>query len=194
MKISIEKIALIPRFSERIFILIGTFSISAAIIFYMIGGSIAEVTGEDNTIIGISFRASGAIAGFIITLYISTKIIEKLEMISQITKDMVMHMKLYLVGKPKNFNRQHKYICKYCTFNEETGIKKNFETDYRWEAGYLTLDLRDIDQYDLIKIFVEDANKDLWECDYFHPYEPKVEVNLVTNLITEKEDEYDYKN
>jgi hypothetical protein len=147
----------------------------------MVGGSIAEITGEDKTIIGITFRASGAIAGFIIIFYLSTKIIDKLERIDRTTKEMIMHMKLYLIGKPKNFSRQHKYICKYCTFNEETGIKKNSEIDYRWEAGYLTIDIREIDRYDLIKIYIEDTNnKDIWECDYFHPYAPKVEVNLVT--------------
>lgn len=155
------------------------FSTLSALIFFQLGGSLAHITGK--TDFGFGFKAGGAIAGFLIVFWISIKALEKLYGLSALSADF-SKMKIYLFGTPENFNRQDSsYKCKYFLYNEETGEKREFDTDFRWENGYLTIDLDDVGQHDLIFVRVQNSENKVWECDYFHSRSPKTEIKLITN-------------
>ena len=156
-------------------LIIGLFSTCVAVILFKAGGSLAEVTGQENTILGISFKAGGALGGFILIFWILLRGIERFQ--KTVTK---VNLKLHLIGKPENFDRQDTtYVCKYWLFNEQTGERQEFSAKHRWEAGYLTLDVRDVGADDFIAVRIENAQKKVWECDFFHARAPKMEVPLV---------------
>lgn len=56
------------------YFLMGVSSIIATVIFFLIGGSYAEFSGQENTFAGITFKAGGAIAGFVIILFTSLNV------------------------------------------------------------------------------------------------------------------------
>ena len=158
------------------YLVIAVFSICAAVILFQIGGSLAEVTGQQDTLLGVSFKAGGAVAGFILIFLISMKAIERL----QVEEERRINVKLHLVGKPERFDRQDTtYVCKYWLFNEETGERQELSSRHRWEAGYLTLDVREVGPDDMIKVRIENAQQKVWESQFFHPRAPKTEVELL---------------
>ena len=53
--------------------IIFVFSIVAAILFFLIGGSVAEISGQGDTFLGLSIKAGGAIAGFVIIFILSIR-------------------------------------------------------------------------------------------------------------------------
>lgn len=155
------------------------FSTLSALIFFHLGGSLAHITGK--TGFGFGFKAGGAIAGFLIVFWISIRAIEKLYGLSTLSADFCK-MKIYLSGTPENFNRQDSsYKCKYFLFNGETGKKREFDTGFRWENGYLTIDLDEVGQDDLISVRIKNSENKIWECDYFHSRAPMTEIKLITN-------------
>ena len=149
-----------------IYLLIVVVSISAAVILFKVGGSLAEVTGQENTFLGFGFKAGGAIGGFLLIFWTSPKVIEMLKN----KREKRINMRLYLIGNPKNFDRgDTTYTCKYRIFNEETGDSEESKLfKPRWEAGFLTIDIKDVGSDDMIAAHVENEQKDVWECDYFH--------------------------
>ena len=48
------------------YLVVGSFGVAAAYLFFSIGGSLAEVAGQEKTLLGISFKAGGAFAGFLV--------------------------------------------------------------------------------------------------------------------------------
>lgn len=59
-----------------IYLTIAGFSALSALVFYHLGGGLAEVTGKAE--FGFGFKAAGALAGFIIVFWMSLKVIERL--------------------------------------------------------------------------------------------------------------------
>ncbi|MEN8251442.1 MAG: hypothetical protein ABFS32_21130 [Bacteroidota bacterium] len=54
-----------------IYIVLSGVSVISALIFFHLGGSLAEMTGK--TEYGFSFKAGGALAGFLIVMWVSIK-------------------------------------------------------------------------------------------------------------------------
>lgn len=163
-----------------IYLIIGFFSTCIAIILFKIGGSLAEITGQEKTILGISYKAGGALAGFILIFIISLRGFERLQKISNAGETGRINMKLYLIGRPENFVRKDTtYVCTCWLFNGETGERKDFHPIHRWEAGYFTIDIRKVGPDDLIAVRIENVQKKVWECDYFHSRALKTEVILL---------------
>ena len=79
------------RFSTQNYLMIGVFSIIAAILLFNVGSSFAEVTGQQNTVLGVTFKAGGVIAGFLIIFLLSPGVIEKIEKIEQ-DKDFILEV------------------------------------------------------------------------------------------------------
>jgi len=65
-------------FTTPVFIYLVLSGVSAvsAIVFFHLGGSLAELTGQ--TDYGFSFRAGGALAGFLLVIWVSVQVIERL--------------------------------------------------------------------------------------------------------------------
>ena len=159
------------------YLLIVVVSIFAAVILFKIGGSLAEVTGQEDTIVEFGFEASGAVGGFLIIFWTSPKVI------AMLNREKRIGMKLYLIGKPKSFDRSDEtYTCKYWIFNEETGDKKESPSvKPRWEAGFLTIDIQHVGPDDMIAAQVKNAQKDVWECDYFPTRAHTTDAELLEN-------------
>ncbi len=90
-------------------------------------------------------------------------------------------MKLYLVGKPENFeHRDNTYICTYSLFNEDTGDTQEFpDKKPRWEAGVLTVDIQDVGPNDLISVQIKNAQNKVWKSDYFHSRAKNMDIQLL---------------
>ena len=160
-----------------IYLVIGVFSVLTALLFFRLGGSVAEITGQEHTFAGFSFKAGGGLAGFILIFYISHRFIETLQ--SRFVR--TANLKVYLVGKPDAFDRRdNTYTCIYSLLNEDTGEKQEVKTMPRWEAGFLTIDVLGVGQNHLISLRIENGQKQVWESDFFHSRASKTEVILVT--------------
>ena len=158
------------------YLIIGIFSVAAAMIFFKLGGSFAKISGQENTLLGFSFEASGALGGFFLIFWISLRALGTLR-----AKAGRIHMKLHLNGKPENFERRDDtYICTYWLYNEDTGESHEFpDKKTRWEAGYLTVDIRDVGPNDLIGVRIKNAQNKVWQSDYFHSRAKKMDIQLL---------------
>lgn len=147
---------------------------------FKVGESLAEVTGNAETLAGVGFKASGTLGGFIIIFWISHKMILKLSDIDKIIKNEQFNLKVFLVGKPNGFERNVSYNCKFILFNERSGKKSEGNCDSRWEAGHLTINIPKVRKDELVHIKVsESTNNNNWECDYFYPRTPTAELTII---------------
>jgi hypothetical protein len=76
-----RKLQVIIDFLERPIgsnIVIFGLSLLAAVILFQFGSSAAEVTGQEGTFLGFTFKAGGALAGFIIIYVLSSNRLDKL--------------------------------------------------------------------------------------------------------------------
>src|ERR1700738_4501788 len=115
------------------YLIISLTSIVASVIFFKIGGSLAEISKSNDPVVGISFRAGGALAGCLIFFFLSYRLIDKSVKSSRI--------KLYVRKRPKNFgdNDGNAYTCTGLVFNPETNEQRRVALPTVWEAGLLTL-------------------------------------------------------
>ncbi len=154
------------------YLVIGSFSLLAAGLMFLIGGSLAEVSNQENTVVGISFKAGGPIAGFIIVFWVSLKVIEQLRKgfdgLATLVLKVPVNDKLPLDKNPSCFSRDQQYACTYGVFNTETGDSNEFQAEYTWEAGHLTVYVRKITPKDRIMIRVTTKQSgSTWESDHF---------------------------
>ncbi|KAA3618532.1 MAG: hypothetical protein D8M58_21350 [Calditrichaeota bacterium] len=160
--------------------IVSVISLIIALIMYLLGGSLAEVTGNADNFYGIGFKASGFLGGFIIIFIVSQSMIIKFSKIEEKLKNQQINLKVYLKGTPEPFKRTIEYKCTYTLFNETSGEKKSNECEHRWEAGFLTLDIPNINSDDLVQVRVSiSGNNKEWRCDYFYPRTPEKELKLV---------------
>jgi hypothetical protein len=146
---------------------------------FLVGGSLAEVFDEEGTLLGFGFKASGAVAGFLIIFWSSPRMIERL----QPTTDPVT-VTLYLTGEPVHFSPQHNsYKCEGRVYNRRTGVERKFSVSPRWEVVFLTVDFRDIRADDLISVRVEDLKHNTWEFDYFSPLQLQKGIRSLNEVI-----------
>jgi len=152
-----------------LYLLVALTSIIAALILFAAGGSIAEVTGDDNNFVGFGFQAGGALAGFIIILMLSVRVLKQLKEFDEPEPISEMSMKFHLKGNPLQFKKNHDYSGKIYLFNEDTGIKDTVNVpEFRWENQALTADIPSIQKNHLIAIKVKNPENQSWECDYFY--------------------------
>lgn len=163
-----------------IYAIVSAISLIIAILMFKLGDSLAEVTGNEDTLYGIGFKASGLLGGFIIIFWLSQSMILKFSKIEEKLKNQQINLKIYLKGKPDPFKRTIDYKCSYTLFNESTGHKRSDGCEHRWEAGYLTLDIPNVNNDDLVQVKVHNIdNQKEWKCDYFYPRAPEKELKLV---------------
>jgi hypothetical protein len=155
--------------------LIISISLVCAVLLFNAGGSLAEITGEDKTILGFSFKAGGAIAGFIIIFIISIKSFELL--IDQQPRIAIKKIHLKGISKPK-LNTSANYSCQIYLYDTKSGKERFLNPKTGWENGMFTVyfakaDLRTTDFY---KLTIENDNKNKWESDTCHISEPIIEI------------------
>jgi len=147
------------------YLIIAVFSTLASLIFFALGGSLASVSNNEETFLGFSFKASGAIGGFVLIFFASLKALEKL---TPPAIDPTLQVRVYLLGIPEGFSREETYVCEGRIFNGETGEKREFTSEPRWEVGYLTIDFHDVGRDDFVGAKIHDGGK-VWQLDDFLP-------------------------
>ncbi|MCU0359744.1 MAG: hypothetical protein MUF75_03340 [Bacteroidia bacterium] len=141
----------------------------------------AEVTGNEKSLLGLSFKAGGAIAGFVIIFWLSQIVVLRFYLNYQQTHSTI-HIKVYLTAKSNTFERNdNSYTAEYTIFNEDTGESKSCLTKPFWEAGYLTIMARDVGDKDYITIKISNSRSKSWESDSFHSRSPKIAELTPTN-------------
>jgi hypothetical protein len=155
------------------YLLIVIISFACAITFFKFGGSLAEVTGNENNLLGLSFKASGAIGGFIIIFWLSQIVI--LRFFKYFHKYGTINIKVYLSAGQNGFDRQDDtYEAECIVFNEDSGESKTHSTKPFWEAGYLTVMARDLGEKDFLSVKIKNSRNKLWVSDTFHSRSPKI--------------------
>lgn len=159
-----------------VYAVISATSLIVAAFLFIIGGSVAKLAGHDDTLVGISFEAGGALAGFIIVFYVSYKVIiglyEKLNSVNP-----RINIKVYLQTNSQHFPRNDNYTASYAIFNEETGESEERIAQILWDAGYLTIHAMEIGEKDYLTVKIKNSSQKTWESDSFHSRSPKV-INL----------------
>ena len=70
-----------------VYVVISFVSLGCAVALFLLGGSLAEITGNNNSLLGFTFKAGGAIAGFILIYAFSHRTILKFNEKLQITAE-----------------------------------------------------------------------------------------------------------
>lgn len=157
------------------YVTISVISLLCAVALFMLGGSLAEVTGNDESLLGFSFKAGGGVAGFIIIFMLSQNMLLKFK-----RSDPSINVKVYLKADPVGFKRGAAYSGEYVIFNSETGTSTVYQVAPFWEAGYLTVLATNIAERDFLSIKIRDVEARIWESDSFHSRCPQViSLNLI---------------
>ena len=91
-----------------VYLIIGSFSVISAYIFWSIGDSFAKVV-SDKPVVGVTFEAGGALAGFILVFWLSISIIERLHKLSPEPSPIFRRIKVFLIPRSlsnRGFNDQ----------------------------------------------------------------------------------------
>jgi hypothetical protein len=140
-------------------LVIGTFSVGSSYLFWMIGGNFAKVVSNDPAV-GMSFELGGAIAGFasvFLMLLWAFKELHKLQPLRSI--------KVHLIPRDR-FSAREEYSCKVRIYDRELGNEQTFDLIPRREAGYLTIDLRDLRNTAMFRIELRNS-QNIWQSEYY---------------------------
>lgn len=161
------------------YLIISIISLICAILLFQVGGSLAEITGNDKTLLGFSFKAGGAVAGFIIIFLLSQKALLKLKE-DQRKESPSINVKVYLQPKSNGFNRSITYQAEYKIFDGDTGDSQSYLTNPFWEAGYLTVFIKEVGEKDFLSVKIKNESS-IWESESFHSRSPKIaELNQLS--------------
>lgn len=165
------------------YLIIAVFSSVAALIFFALGGSLAEVSGNEDTFLGFGFKASGVIGGFVLIFFASLKAIERL---TPVASTATMTVRVYLLGIPEGFSREDTYACEGKILNTETGEKREFTSEPRWEAGFLTIDFHEVGHDDFVGATLRSGQK-AWRLDDFPPLVSQRTAELIKVAVQQPE-------
>lgn len=157
------------------YLIVSVISLGVAVICFLLGDSLAQVSGTENTFLGLGFKASGAIGSFFLVFMLSLRGIKRLREVIQIAE---FPVKVYLTGEPEDFSMNSDYTCQAVIFDGETGDRSNVQVDPRWEAGYLTLDFRGIRPQEYLGAKITDGQERTWQLPDFRPLESKRECTI----------------
>jgi hypothetical protein len=151
------------------YLIIITSSLFVALICFFLGGSLAEVSGNQRNM--LTYKASGALAGFIIVFFLSQWALAKLRREAAARRDAwVMPVRVYVQAEPEKLDPPaDKYRCEATLFNEVTGVRRTLQITPRWEGGFLTVDLLDVSLAEQVGAFIIDDHDRRWHVQDFKP-------------------------
>lgn len=153
---------------------VGLISLLAAGVMFVVGGSVAEVSDQEGNVLGVTFEAGGAIAGFIIVFLLTSRTLRQFRDASP-----KFSIKVPAVDtEPTGFSQARNYTCKYSLFATDTGTRQEVPAEYTWEAGFLTVFVKDVRRGDLVRVRIEDGGN-AWESEDFQPYTRRTGVSLI---------------
>lgn len=151
------------------YIIMGIFSSVAALIFFLIGGGVARVTGQENTLIKVGFEAGGALAGFVIIFLLSFRVITNLR---KMTPEEQRSLREYVLHVREDTIDARGLICRYMLYDTETGDWGAWkQISYTREAGAPKIQVTEMEERHIIRIRLEDGrNNIIWESEEDYPY------------------------
>ena len=145
---------------------VAVLSLVVAILTFRLGGSLAEISDQEGNFLGFTFKAGGALAGFVIVFLLSSKELQKMHSTSAKSS---FSIKIPAVdSQPTGFSQATHYSCKCMLFDTESGTRREINAEYTWEAGFLTVFAAGVRGNDLVRIRVEDGFT-AWESEDFDP-------------------------
>ncbi|HEY3103625.1 MAG TPA: hypothetical protein VGJ69_08530 [Pyrinomonadaceae bacterium] len=146
------------------YLIISATSILASVIFFKLGGSLAEISNTSGSFVGLSFKAGGALAGFLIFFLLSYRFIDQ-------SANAQIRIKLHVTKQPKNFSDKdgRNYSCTGVVYNPDSNEERRMPLITRWEAGYLTMDFVDLGPNEWIGAEISDQSNQVWRVHYFDP-------------------------
>jgi hypothetical protein len=151
----------------RVLLILASASLLIAAACFFLGGLIAEATSA-TPIMGVTFKAGGSLAGFLISFGALFLGYQKIGGAS-------LMLKVAVSSQAGPFTRAgNLFKAKTTVLKIATGVKIDGDADAIWEAGSLTVHLRDLEQDDLVMILITDDKGGCWQSDFFSPLCPKV--------------------
>ncbi len=149
------------------FIVMGTFSTVAAVIFFQIGGSVASVTAEDNLLLQASLEAGGALAGFIIVFVVSHRAYSR---ILEMSPDSARRLREYILRVPRNdYNPQDPGLaCRYKLYDRARGDWDEAWTDtaiVRGGEGSLKIYVGEMRERHIVRFLLTDSQGHTWQSE-----------------------------
>jgi hypothetical protein len=151
------------------YIILFIFSLAAAVGFYFLGGSVASVSGNSGTFLGIGFKATGAIAGFVIIYVISYRSL--LRLADRPPDFKPLKLRLRVRGHRPAFSWDGRPYQALCTILRESGEESVVEPDQGWEPPYIILNLDEIRPDDRIGITIKNAQGLTWQVSSFYVWD-----------------------
>ncbi|MEW6212957.1 MAG: hypothetical protein AB1631_31830 [Acidobacteriota bacterium] len=157
------------------YLIIGTFSVLAAYLFWMIGGNFAKVVSQE-PVVGVSFELGGAIAGFVSVFLVSLWAFKQLNQL-QPTSLPLRRLKVFLI--PRDQFPEAMYSCKVWIYDDDIGEERMIEVVPRREAGHLTIDLRDLRDNERFRIELRNSTNQAWQSEYYPVSAPRTEMKAI---------------
>lgn len=144
------------------YIVLGMFSVAAALIFFQVGGSVAEVYGQEGTLIEAGFKAGGALGGFVIILLISLRIINSLRAVMpeerRLLKEYILRVREDPLDPPGEG-----LTCSYRLFDQEAGKWGEWQDiDYVKQGGGLRIYVAEMNQRHIIGVRLKSERNVVW--------------------------------
>lgn len=146
------------------YLIVSVVSLIAAVLLFILGGSLAEITG--NQFLGFGVKAAGPIAGFLIIFLMSDRALRRTPAVVE-----PLRSKLHVFKTSNNFteNDGNTYTCTAMIYNSSTNKEQRLSAITRWEAGYLTIDFMNLSSNDWIGAEIRNQANQVWLVHYFDP-------------------------
>ena len=160
-------------------------SLFVALICFNLGGSLAEVSGNESNI--FTYKASGALAGFIIVFFLSQWVLQRLRKEAAARREAwAIPVKVFVQAEPDFDPPADKYKCEATLFNEDTGERRTLQIAPRFEAGFLTVDLLDVSLTEQVGALIIDDRNRRWYLQDFKPSEHNKQAKLLFNAMNKE--------
>ena len=137
-------------------------SLGIAVACYFLGGIVAEASGKPPDI-GVQFKAGGSLAGFVISFIM-------LLTAYRLMGGSAFICKVTVAPNGKVFNRTgSNFTAKVTVLKRKSNRRIESDAIVIWEAGGLTVHLRDVEEDDMVMIVISDGNSGRWESNFFSP-------------------------
>jgi hypothetical protein len=149
-------------------------SLVVALICFLLGDSLAKVSGNDANFLGFTFEAGGALAGFLIVFALSRRVLERLRREATTSRDMLaIPVSVYVETQSRFDPPATKYKCEAKLYNVNTGETRTLPMHPGLENGALRFDLRDVLLAEFVSAIISDDRNQQWYLEDFKPFTQK---------------------
>lgn len=153
----------------RNLLILAAASLAIAAGCFFLGGLVAEATSA-GLILGVSFKAGGSLAGFVISFQLLLHAYQTFGGASLV-------LKIAVRPETGSFRRSGQGFSANVTVLKHASMSKSDrDAMVVWEAGSLTVHVRNIEQDDLVMIALSDGASRKWESEYFSPLCPSISL------------------